>query len=113
MNGCEPDRARTALVADVVSLATGIEPDEVLSERRLRPAAVRARHMAMYLANVVYGWPLQRVGQAFGRDRSTASHACGAIEDLRDDPGMDRLLDRLEACLRHAPGGDLFEQAGA
>jgi hypothetical protein len=43
------------------------------------------------------------VGQAFGRDRTTAGHACAVVEGLRDDKLFDARLEDLEACLRAAP----------
>jgi hypothetical protein len=46
---------------------------------------------------------LARVGAAFGRDRSTAAHACHMVEDRRDDPAFDMLLDEMEAALRALP----------
>lgn len=58
--------------------------------------AVLIRQVAMYLMHVGCGVPMERVGDAFGRDRSTVGHACRAIEDRRDDAGFDRLLDCLE-----------------
>lgn len=69
--------------------------------RRCRRAAL-VRQMAMYLTHVAYGWNLTEVGQAFGRDRTTASHACHRIEDLRDDPAIDRQLTEIESLLRQA-----------
>jgi hypothetical protein len=36
------------------------------------------------------------VAEAFGRDRSTAVHACRLIEDRRDDPSFDAVFDALE-----------------
>lgn len=53
----------------------------------------------MYLAHVVFGASLAEIGLAFGRDRTTVSHACGLIEDLRDDPAFDADLERLEQVL--------------
>jgi chromosomal replication initiation ATPase DnaA len=53
----------------------------------------------MYLAHVAFGLSLTEAGQLFGRDRSTAAHACRLMESRRDDPRMDTLLVRLEhAC---------------
>ena len=74
----------------------------------------------MYLAYVIFQWPLERVGAAFGRDRTTAGLACRQIEDLRDDPEFDAQLEQLEACLRLAPAEVMaaerlredFERAG-
>jgi chromosomal replication initiation ATPase DnaA len=50
----------------------------------------------MYLAHVACGLTLTDTGRLFGRDRTTVAHACGVIEDRRDDPLFDRALDLLE-----------------
>jgi chromosomal replication initiation ATPase DnaA len=50
----------------------------------------------MYLAHVGCGVSLTEVGRLFERDRTTVAHACGLIEDKRDDPDFDYRLDHLE-----------------
>jgi chromosomal replication initiation ATPase DnaA len=55
--------------------------------------------MAMYLAHVACGLSLTGAGGLFRRDRTTAAHACGVIEDLRDDPVIDQTLTVMEAAL--------------
>jgi chromosomal replication initiation ATPase DnaA len=59
-----------------------------------------ARQVAMYLAHVACGLTLTEVGSLFARDRTTVRHACGLVEDLRDDKAFDRSLDLLEGVLR-------------
>ncbi len=59
--------------------------------------STRCKQIAMYLLHVGRGVSMERVGEAFGRDRSTVGHACRVIEDGRDEPRLDRLLDCLEA----------------
>jgi chromosomal replication initiation ATPase DnaA len=54
----------------------------------------------MYLAHVSCGLSLTAVGQVFARDRTTVAHACGRVEDLRDDPAFDRCLELLEGIVR-------------
>ena len=98
------DDHEAALIAEVVALATGVPAADIRSSARRGRAAVKARQAAMYLAYVIFQWPLDRVGAAFGRDRTTAGHACRQIEDRRDDPDFDAGLEVLEACLRVAPG---------
>ena len=63
---------------------------------RCRRTTVRARQLAMYLSHVVLGCTLAEIGDAFGRDRTTVSYACGVIEDLRDDPRFDAEVSALE-----------------
>lgn len=53
----------------------------------------------MYCAHVTFGWSLTESGSVFGRDRTTAAHACRVVEDRRDDPAIDCLLQSVEAML--------------
>lgn len=61
--------------------------------------AALARQISMYLAHVACGLSLSEVGKIFGRDRTTVAHGCLAIEDLREDPVVDRTLQIIEAVL--------------
>lgn len=74
----------------------------LLHQSRCRAPTARARQLAMYLAHVVFGQSLTAVGAAFGRDRTTVSHACRLIEDMRDDRHFDDAVCRLEALLTEA-----------
>jgi hypothetical protein len=73
---------------------------------RSRSAAVAlARQSAMYLAHVALGLTFSAVGRAFGRDRTTAAHACDVVERRREDPRIEAVLVRLErACAGFAVG---------
>jgi chromosomal replication initiation ATPase DnaA len=97
------DRLAAAFVTSMVAMATGVPAREIAAPTRARAPAARARQIAMYLAHVGYAWPMSRVAMAFGRDRTTASHACHRIEDLRDDAAFDAQISAMEACLREAP----------
>lgn len=68
----------------------------LMHRSRCRNATARARQLAMYLSHVVLGRSLKAVGDAFGRDRTTVSHACALIEDMRDDPRFDDEVSALE-----------------
>lgn len=99
----EADRVRTGLALHMAAAATGAPLAEVASHgKRLAPLACKARRLAVYLAHVTFGWPLERTAHAFGLNRSTASAACRWVEDARDRPELDGLLDRLEAALQTA-----------
>ena len=71
----------------------------VLSLRNRTASVALARQTAMYLAHVTFGLTYSEVGQLFSRDRTTVAHACSTIEDLRDDPTVDRTLSVLESTL--------------
>jgi len=68
----------------------------LIHRSRCRVDAARARQLAMYLSHVVLGRSLTEIGEAFGRDRTTVSHACAVIEDMRDDPRFDEEVSELE-----------------
>ncbi len=71
--------------------------DDLHAATRGRCRIAFARQTGMYLARVALGMTLMEAGQLFGRDRTTASHACRVIEDLRDNSGFDALLHMMEA----------------
>jgi chromosomal replication initiation ATPase DnaA len=103
-----PIGARHPRVDDVIALVEreyGVSKALILNASRCRVQAAKARQKAMYLSHVVLGQTLTAVGQAFGRDRTTVSYACGLVEDMRDDPRVDEELDRLEAALLSREAG--------
>jgi chromosomal replication initiation ATPase DnaA len=106
----ETDRIRAALAVQLIAAATGVSAERMCARRHRGSRACRARWLALYLAHIAFGWPLERVGHAFGLNRATVSAACRWAEDERDRPALDVWLDRLEACARDicdAPACDL------
>lgn len=79
-----------------VSQVFGVALADIRGVTRGRAKVALARQVAMYLAHVVCGMSLTQVGRVFDRDRTTVAHACGLIEDRRDDPCFDRVIDLLE-----------------
>ena len=104
------DIARARFACDAAGFSLGCE-DNLLCEGRGNAQVAFTRQVAMYLTHVAFGMSLLRVGFAFARDRSTIAHACHLIEDRRDDPVFDDLLDQLEATLRAAPAPITFKLA--
>ena len=76
-------------------------PIEELEGRCRRADVALARQTAMYLAHVVLAMTHADIGRMFGRDRTTAAHACRIVEDLRDEPRIDALIEALEALIGH------------
>jgi hypothetical protein len=70
--------------------------DELRAPTRGSARTAFARQVAMYLAHVACGVSLTDVGILFARDRTTVAHACGVVEDKRDDPDLDCRLEHLE-----------------
>ncbi len=95
-------RIGLGLAQAVISHIYEIPLDELRARTRGGARAAFARQAVMYLGHVVWGFSLTEVAEAFGRDRSTASHACHVIEDMRDDPVFDRQMSQMELVLREA-----------
>lgn len=95
----EEDRIRASLAIHLVAAATGVPGERMRAQVRLGGAECRARRLAMYLAYVAFGWPLERVAHAFGLNRATAAAACRWVEEERDRPALDAMFDRLERCV--------------
>ncbi len=95
-----PASADAAFVCRLMQAATAAAfgvPVAALRARSRRSAKVAfARQSAMYVAHVMLGLSYSAVGAHFRRDRTTAAHACQTVEDRRDDPAIDALLQRLE-----------------
>jgi hypothetical protein len=104
------DRARAGLALHLAAAVTGEAPEAVARGRR-GSSACKARWLALYLAHVGHGWPLDRVAHAFGVTRSTAGVACRWVEEGRDARRFDDVLDRLEALMRAAFDGPELEMA--
>jgi Bacterial dnaA protein helix-turn-helix len=87
----------------IVSAAFGLRP-EALGAGGRGPADVAfARQVAMYLAYTRLRVPYVTAGNMFGRDRTTARHACRTVEDRREDPRIDSILDYLERAIDLRP----------
>ncbi|GAA0610711.1 hypothetical protein GCM10009422_01920 [Brevundimonas kwangchunensis] len=94
------DRILAGLALQIIATVTGISVERMTARARLHGPECKARWMAMYLAHVTYGWPVERVSLAFGFNRSTAAKACRWGEDERDLPLIDILMDLLERFVR-------------
>jgi hypothetical protein len=83
-------------VVRFVAAARGLSTRQLLMPNRGEAEVALARQLAMYLMHVVLGRLYLDIGRFFGRDRTTVSHACTVIEDLRDDADFDAEVSRLE-----------------
>jgi chromosomal replication initiation ATPase DnaA len=99
---CEPPPDHMRLVIEAsVGQVFGIMAEDFASITRGRARVAFARQIAMYLSHIACRRSLTEVGRIFARDRTTVSHACGVVEDLRDDRRFDRVLDLLESIVRY------------
>lgn len=95
---------KTKAIDGAAALATAaafaVPVGELQASTRRSSYVALARQSAMYLSHVAFGVNLSTVGRAFGRDRTTAAHACRLIADRRDDPAIDAVLASLESACR-------------
>jgi chromosomal replication initiation ATPase DnaA len=95
-----PDNPREiamhGLLVDMTASIFQVPAEEMGSPNRCQARIALARQVAMYLAHVACGFSFTKTGKMFGRDRTTVSHACGLVEDMRDNPQMDTSLDHME-----------------
>ncbi len=99
----DPDPAAQPGLEAVVARAFHLPPAELLAPTRRADIAL-ARQVAIYVAHVGLAETLTAAGRRFGRDRSTAAHACRRVEDRRDDPCFDGLVAGIEAAVAVARG---------
>jgi len=85
------------LLEDAAAVVFDVPLEELRASSRRAAEVAFARQSAMYLAHVVLGMRYSEIGRLFGRDRTTAAHACRTVEDRRDDPLIDLQLEVLEA----------------
>jgi len=104
----EPRRSdpRGWRLAELVASYRKVSIAELLGRDRGEAPIALARQIAMYLMHVSYGRHYAEVGQFFRRDRTTVSHACALVEELREDPDFDRGLNRLEDLLADDTGSE-------
>lgn len=94
--------AREARLFQAIEATFEVGCDELCGATRGRCDVALARQTGMYLARVTLGMTLADAGMLFGRDRTTAAHACRLVEDLRDDVRFDALLEAIETFVLHA-----------
>lgn len=94
-----PEVLRRVLEA-TVAVTFGLAPAELAAPTRRAAPVAFARQVAIYSAHTVAGLSLDRAGRLFGRDRTTAAHACRVVEDRRDDPEVERRVATIETALR-------------
>ena len=94
------DQHLRRILEQAVARAFDIAPSVLWIETRGSPSTAFARQVAMYLAHVGCGLTLTEVGRLFARDRTTVAHACGLVEDRREEAPFDRALELLEGVMR-------------
>jgi len=94
-----PVPRRTEAIEALVASAFGVSRESLHASRRGPANAAFARQVAMYLSHTRLGMSFTAAGAFFGRDRTTAAHACCRVEEEREDPKIDGVMDLLERAI--------------
>jgi len=94
--GALPARLVCGIVRQVTAEMLMLVGDRVQMRRDRRRSSCHVRQIAMYVSHVVLQISLTDIGQVFGRDRTTVSHACNVVEDRRDDVAFDDFVAAVE-----------------
>jgi len=94
------DRIATRRFIEATVAATfGLQVDDLAARTRGQAPVAFARQVSMYCAHTVLGMSLTDAGMLFDRDRTTAAHACRVVEDRRDDPRIDDVINSVESII--------------
>lgn len=88
------------VIEHVVTCVFAVQCGDLQLPRRGPATVALARQTAMYLAHVGGQLTLTEVGRLFERDRTTVAHACALIEDRRDNPQFDQVMELLERAIK-------------
>ena len=102
-NPAATDETSAFFVAAMVASAFSICPRSMRDAHRGRARVAFARQVAIYLSHTRLGFSYAVAGAVFGRDRTTAAHACRIVEDKREDSNLDAILDCLERAIDVCP----------
>lgn len=91
--------AQTNLVLSFVHLAHGVHPSYLIGPSRGSHKLSEARQVFQYLSHISFGHSYSELALVSRRDRTSIAHACHKIEDMRDDPKIDRALYFAEMAL--------------
>jgi chromosomal replication initiation ATPase DnaA len=100
------------IIENAAAAEFGVAVADLRARTRSVAAAALARQAAIYVAHVALGLTYSDAGRLFGRDRTTAAHACRVVEERREDPRADAQMQALEAACRalcgHACGSGVM-----
>ena len=89
------------IIEQAVLRAFCLNISSLRSHSRGRAEIAFARQVAIYVAHVQLGLTLTDAARMFGRDRTTAAHACRTVEDRRDNRLIDLKLEAIERSLQN------------
>jgi len=90
------EEATKRMLVSLVGSALAVDGKQLCAAGRGTAEEAYARHVALYIAHTTLGLSYTEAGRLFGRDRTTAAHACRRVEEQREIERVDQFVDRLE-----------------
>ncbi len=84
------------MLVSLVGSALAVDGERLCGAGRGTAREAHARQVAVYIAHIALGLSYTEAGRLFGRDRTTAAHACRRVEEQRESERIDQFVDRLE-----------------
>lgn len=94
-------QARCRQIEASVAYVFQVPHEALRSSTRGKAGTALARQVAMYLCHTSLGFSLSDVGRLFDRDRTTVSHACKIVEDMRDGLAFDLMMICLDQSVQY------------
>ena len=84
----------------LVAHALNIEQKKILVPKRSQKNITLARQITSYLMHVACQINISKTARLLKKDRATITHACHKIENQRDNPIFNYMIDHLEAVIK-------------
>lgn len=84
------------LVLAIVSKDLNVSISDLKRSSRSKANICVARQVVMYLLHTSMSCSYCEVAKFLARDRTTISHGCRLIEDMRDDDAFDQKISKME-----------------
>ena len=91
-----PADRRAGFVIAAVGILFSVPVEALRAASRGSADVAFARQVAIYLLHTLLKYSYVRAGAVFGRDRTTAAHACRTVEERREEGPVDQIVDYLE-----------------
>lgn len=87
------------LVMTNMSLIYNVPAKMMMHSMRGREKISQCRQCSEYLCHIGFGMTFTKIGTLFKRDRTSVTHACRKVEEMRDCSDKDLALEILEAAI--------------
>lgn len=95
-----PTDLAAQFVNQMIAAAFQLKAERLLKSDRGAVRVNRPRQISMYLMNTALSLKFTEIAEFYNKDRTTVSHACRVIEELRDDPEFDERIGEFEKTIR-------------